>query len=157
MFTSHFKCLARQFSRAKPPGLKCWELFGAFLKGLPISYPFCGLFSFPLPHHLLHAPFPLMARVQNSHMPKAPFHYICRYSLLFFSLKPTHLDSDSSTSNHTDHPARWENLLRILDVLRFHQQPCEQNFNQANGPSGKQAKLQRLQREFVVFVLAFLW
>lgn len=134
--TSHFKCPAGKFSRAKPPGLKCWELLGAFLQGLPISYPFCRSFSFPLPYHLLH-PHTELHRIQNSHTPKAPFRYICRYSLLFFSLKPTHLDSDFSTSNRTDHPARWEKLFRILDVLTFHQQPCEQNFNQANGQSGK--------------------
>lgn len=119
-----------EMARGKSLGLKRWRLLGAFVQGLPISYPFCGSFSFPLPYHILHLTLPPC--VQTSHVPKAPFHSICRYSL-FFSLKPTHFDSHFSTSSHRDHRTRSETLLHILDTLMFHQQPCEQNFNHTNG------------------------
>lgn len=71
--TPRSKCPARKFSRGKPLGLKCWELLGAFLYGFLISYLFCSSFSFPLPYHSLHLPFPLIASVQIHARLRLPF------------------------------------------------------------------------------------
>lgn len=71
----------RKWPEEKSLGLKRWRLLGAFGQGLPISDPFCASFSFPLPYRILHLTLPLC--VQTSHMPKAPFHSICRYSFSY--------------------------------------------------------------------------